>query len=95
MHIFKKIGKLITFFLILNILIEGVDQLVMVPTESRLMLHDLYSQEKNIDMLFLGASHTYEFYAPEIFDKEFGINSFNLGSSGQTPKATYYLLTET
>jgi len=46
---------------------------------------------KNIDFLFLGASHTYRGFDPRIF-KEKGYSSFNLGSSAQTPLQTEVLL---
>jgi hypothetical protein len=44
-----------------------------------------------IDLLFLGSSHTYKGFDPRIFDAK-GISTFNLGSSSQTPLNSYYLL---
>jgi hypothetical protein len=46
---------------------------------------------KNIDVLFLGSSHTYRGFDPRIF-KAKGMTSFNLGSSAQTPLQTKVLL---
>lgn len=46
---------------------------------------------KDIDILFLGASHTYRGFDPRIF-KAKGYSSFNLGSSSQTPIQTEVLL---
>jgi hypothetical protein len=46
---------------------------------------------KNIDILFLGASHTYRGFDPRIFNKH-GYQCFNLGSSAQTPIQTEVLL---
>ena len=46
---------------------------------------------KNPDILFLGSSHAYRGLDPRIF-KEYGISSFNLGSSAQTPINTKVLL---
>lgn len=46
---------------------------------------------KNVDILFLGSSHTYRGFDPRIF-KKFGYTSFNLGSSAQTPMQTKVLL---
>ena len=48
---------------------------------------------KNIDILFIGSSHSYRGYDPRIFNK-FGYTAFNLGSSAQTPLTTKYLLDE-
>ncbi|MFB9054532.1 hypothetical protein ACFFVB_15690 [Formosa undariae] len=45
----------------------------------------------NVDILFLGSSHTYRGFDPRIF-KEYGYSTFNLGSSSQTPIETNVLL---
>jgi len=57
-------------------------------TYSRL---DEVEHVKNIDILFLGSSHTYRGFDTRIF-RNFGYNVFNLGSSAQTPIQTKYLL---
>lgn len=46
---------------------------------------------KNVDILFLGSSHTYRGFDPRIFAKQ-GYRTFNLGSSSQTPLQTELLL---
>lgn len=46
---------------------------------------------RNVDVLFLGSSHTYRGYDPRIFEKH-GFSTFNLGSSAQTLQQTKYLL---
>jgi hypothetical protein len=46
---------------------------------------------KNIDVLFLGSSHTYRGFDGRIF-KDAGLRTFNLGSSNQTPLQTELLL---
>jgi hypothetical protein len=48
---------------------------------------------KNVDILFLGSSHSYRGFDTRIFAKE-GLNAFNFGSSAQTPIQTDYLLTK-
>ena len=48
-------------------------------------------QVQNVDILFMGSSHTYRGFDPREFE-EHGITSFNLGSSSQTPFNSYYLL---
>ena len=45
---------------------------------------------KNIDILFLGSSHTYRGFDTRVFKKN-GYNSFNLGSSSQSPIQTLTL----
>ncbi len=44
-----------------------------------------------VDILFLGSSHTYRSFDPRIF-AEYGYRSFNLGTTGQTPINSYYVL---
>ncbi|GGE32292.1 hypothetical protein GCM10010832_10710 [Psychroflexus planctonicus] len=46
---------------------------------------------KNVDILFLGSSHTYRGFDTRIFSKN-GYHTFNLGSSSQTPLQTNILL---
>ena len=45
----------------------------------------------NIDILFLGSSHAYRGFDTRIFENK-GYKSFNLGSIGQTPIQTEYLV---
>ncbi|MCF2504700.1 DUF1574 domain-containing protein [Dyadobacter sp. CY107] len=46
---------------------------------------------KEVDILFLGSSHSYRGFDPRIFS-QYGISSFNLGSSSQTPVQAKILL---
>jgi len=45
----------------------------------------------NVDILFLGPSHTYRGFDTRIFSEN-NITSFNIGSSNQSPINSYYLL---
>ncbi len=56
------------------------------------MQEDFYAQpKKSIDMFFLGSSHSYRTFNPEIFDQALKIYSFNLGSPSQCPVTGYYV----
>jgi hypothetical protein len=46
---------------------------------------------KNIDILFLGSSHTYRGFDTRIFSK-YGYSTFNLGTTSQTPIQSKFLL---
>ena len=46
---------------------------------------------KNIDILFLGSSHSYRGFDTRIFRK-YGYNTFNLGTSAQSPIQSKFLL---
>ena len=61
---------------------------------TKIMLHDLYTAEENIDMLFLGSSHTYWQYIPSVIDEYLDVHSFNAGTSAQQFDGSYALLVE-
>lgn len=92
----KIIFKIIIFFS----LYLGVQHLVRFAilndtgTISRVMIHEIYNQEKNIDVLFCGASHCQLGINPEIMDEELGLNTFNAGSSSQGLESTLALIKE-
>ncbi|AZQ44696.1 SGNH/GDSL hydrolase family protein [Nonlabens ponticola] len=48
-------------------------------------------QFQNIDILFLGSSHSYRTFDTRIFEQN-GLSAFNFGSSGQTHIQTKYIL---
>lgn len=48
-------------------------------------------ETKDVDILFLGSSHTYRGFDNRVFDAE-GYKTFNMGSNSQTPIQTEYLL---
>lgn len=48
---------------------------------------------QNVDILVIGSSHAYRGFDPRIFEKH-GLTLFNLGSSSQTPRQSYFLLKE-
>lgn len=58
-------------------------------------LRDFYNQKKNsIKLIFLGSSHAYRAFNPKIFKNNLKINSFNMGSSSQSPIESYYTLNQ-
>ncbi len=54
---------------------------------------DFYNS-KNLDLIFVGSSHSYCTFDPEIFNTKLDLNSYQLGMPGQTPDSTYYTLLE-
>ncbi|MEG0586052.1 MAG: hypothetical protein RR504_06660 [Christensenellaceae bacterium] len=89
---FVKVAVLITLFFV----IEYVIGFILSPTLSytRIAFHEMYTQEDNIDVVFLGASHTYRTFDPAVLDEELGVNTFNAGSSSQRAIDSYFLLKE-
>lgn len=61
---------------------------------TRIMMHELYNQEENIDILFVGSSHCYRSFVPDITDRIFEKNTFNAGSSSQPLSVSYELIRE-
>ncbi len=53
-----------------------------INSYTRVTFHEMYEQD-NIDVLFVGSSHCYRSFIPEIFDKELRLNTFNGGTSSQ------------
>lgn len=95
----KKIKILVKIIIFLLIYI-GAQKLVTflilddTNTISRIMLHDMYSEEENIDILFCGASHCQLGINPWIMDKAFGKNTYNVGSSSQGLETSLALIKE-
>lgn len=92
----KILLKCILFFLLMCGINEFFRYLLIDDTNSytRIMMHELYHQEENIDVLFLGSSHCYRSLNPQITDALFDTNTFNAGSSLQGLDGTYALLKE-
>lgn len=60
----------------------------------RAVMKEFYSQEENIDYLYIGSSHIYMDIIPAKLDEINGRNNFNLSTSAQPMMASYYLLKE-
>lgn len=60
---------------------------------TRIAFHEMYEQD-NIDVLFVGSSHCYRSFVPEILDSEFGVNTFNVGTSQQLLDDSYFVIRE-
>lgn len=97
MRKWKRVIKAFCFVLIFSLLNQGICFITIDDTNSytRVMLHELYTQNSNIDILFIGASHCYQSLNTDITDKIFGKNTFNAGSSGQPADGSLALLKET
>lgn len=61
---------------------------------TRVMMHEMYGQEENIDILFVGSSHCYRSLDPKITDRMFDANTFNAGTSAQEIDGSLALLKE-
>ncbi len=67
----------------------------LINTYNEKRWNEFYSLEKNsLDMVFLGSSHSYCTFDPEIFDKDLKISSYQMGMPLQHPDSTYFTLLE-
>ncbi|MCQ2523335.1 MAG: hypothetical protein MJ123_03270 [Lachnospiraceae bacterium] len=64
-----------------------------INSYTRIMLDEMH-KDGYIDVLFLGASHTYRSYDVGMIEEETGLNVFNAGTSAQLMQGSYYLLKE-
>lgn len=91
----RRVLAVSLFVVCLLLVNEGFRFLLIDDTESytRITLHEMYEQD-NIDVLFLGSSHSYRSIVPDIMDQEWQVNTFNCGTSSQQTIASYHLLKE-
>lgn len=76
--------------------INGVLSYVLIDDaddEVRYAMHELYEQE-NIETLFLGSSHVFCGYDPQILDEVLGENTYLASTPVQKVDGSYYLLKE-
>lgn len=60
---------------------------------TRITFHEMYNQD-NIDTLFVGSSHCYRSFIPDILDDQLGVNTFNLGTSAQKLDGSFMVIKE-
>lgn len=87
--------SIIVFFALLICTGKWLRYIVTDDTDSytRITYHEMYEQD-NIDVLFVGSSHCYRSFIPEILDDELRQNTFNVGSSGQLMDGSLMLIKE-
>lgn len=97
----KDVVRIITYamcFLLVIYLIQPVFIAKAVEVNAyspKATYEGFYEQPQNsIDILFLGTSHCYNSFSPEILYQEYGISSYNLGSSMQSTMLSYFWLKE-
>lgn len=67
----------------------------LINSYNQKRFEEFYSLPENtLDLVFLGSSHSYCTFDPEIFDNELGISSYQMGMPLQNPNSTYYTLLE-
>lgn len=102
---FKKysfiIIKLIAFLIILSVILmyigeyfESISDKNQSSTYAKQALNTFYNEKKQVDLVFLGSSHSYCTFDPEYFDQHTSYYSYQLGTPLQHPDTSYYMLKE-
>ena len=98
----KYAVKFMITALIISLCVHAANQLLIYKlyadqdyaTSSTFMnFYDI--KEDTIDVLFLGSSHAVDAFIPQELYEEYGITSYNFGSTNQSVALSYYLLKET
>lgn len=95
-----KLGLYLLGLLAINLLVARLLGVLERDVDKRGYAFDKYRWEEfyqlpkgdSLDILFLGSSHAYRGIDPSLIDSLLGVNTFNLGSSGQTPLTSYHVL---
>lgn len=96
----KKISKCIIFFIIGLFILHKLTYILVPKWVSTVdpaspRFDGFYSQEKNtLDVLVVGASDVGRGYSPITVWNQYGITSYNLGTSNQTMSLAYYVIKE-
>lgn len=84
----------VLFLLILCLMINAANYyLYNDNTYTRITFHEMYAAEQT-ELVFIGSSNVYRHFDPEIWDESLGMETFNLGTSAQTPDAAYFIMKE-
>ncbi|MDR0272459.1 MAG: DUF1574 domain-containing protein [Clostridiales bacterium] len=96
---FKKASAYAIAFVLIYIMISGIYDWAAsqnkVAAWNRQRFEDFYAFERGeIDMIFIGSSHAYCTFDPEIINGRLGISSFQLGMPEQNADGAYFALLE-
>ncbi len=80
----------VVFVILLALSIHACGEF-MEYKEAHEKYNDFFEAETNLDVIFLGTSHTWNSVLPMEMWKEYGISSYNWGYSNCTPAESYYL----
>lgn len=92
----KRVFSIMCILALFLASLEGLQYLLVDDTESysRIKMHELYSSEDNIDVLFVGSSHVDCSLDPKTADALFNKHTFNAGTSGQPMDGSLAMIKE-
>ena len=94
--------KLIIFIILFSVIIyyigeyyEKISNKNKNSTEYKMAWEEFYDLPKDsLDLIFIGSSHSYCSFDPELIDEDLGTNSFNFGSPLQYADSSYHVFKE-
>ena len=96
-----KLFKCLIFCLLAALMVNRINSVLKIKGQEYGVYNPyaqyggFYEMKKNtVDVLFLGSSHCYCGFSPQEFYNQYGIRSYNLGSSRQSIWNSYYWLRE-
>lgn len=91
----KQVIKAISFVLIFLLLLRSVTYMLRTNGSIKEIFLGFYAEPENtIDVVMIGSSPVYPFYAAPKMWGEYGFTAYPLSSNVQRPKATVYLVKE-
>lgn len=92
----KRICSVLLFLSLLLGSFMGWKYILCDDTSSytRIMMHELYHPDANIDIAFVGSSHVYRSIDPSVTDRLFNCYTFNAGSSSQRMDGSFAIIQE-
>lgn len=91
----KEVLKTTIFILIFLFLLRSVSYAVRTNGQTKDLFENFYSEKKDsFDVILVGSSPVYPYYASAQIYGEYGIASYNLSSPVQRPKADKYITIE-
>ncbi len=80
----KRLAGIGFIFILFLTLSRGMNFLYLEDDErARIMWHNFYEQEENIDYICVGSSHVYSAVNPELLDQRTGKNYYNMSTGGR------------
>lgn len=89
--VIKRIVCVILFLLLLNLSIRAVSAFLDKPDVDE-KYKQFFAEDDNMDVIFMGTSHTYNVLMPQELWNKWRIPSYNWGQSNNTVALSYHLL---
>lgn len=83
--------RIVAFVAIVVLSVSGLDYLLAPSGYIRYLMHQVTESDQNMDLIFLGASHTRSAINPQPVADKLNVNAYSLGIPGETVLDSYYL----